>query len=272
MISDKHLGLFLESMTARNFTEDTKRNYKSMLLVFGRDFKGRYDRATIDELTAYIAGLSNSNYMAATYASLKFFYKYVLKQKKKFPFIPFPEREQRLPHLPAYSKVFEAIEKTENTKHNLILSILFGTGIRLSEIIGLRWKDIRREQSDLNPISLHVRGKGKKHRIVPLSKANYDKLIAYCKEYSLGCETNKEHFIFGNDKPYSKRSVANVVAEAGDRVGIKLHPHLLRHLSFSYLREQGVDLTDIQQLAGHSSSSMTMKYARFVPKKITMPI
>jgi len=272
MISENESAMFIEFMRVKGFTPDTQRNYISNLRKFEREFKGNYKRATIDELVKYIAAIDSRATAGQMYGVLKLFYNNVLKQKKKFPFIPFPEREQRLPHLPAYAKVFEAIEKTENTKHNLILSVLFGTGIRLSEIIGLRWKDIRREQSDLNPISLHVSGKGKKDRIVPLSKANYDKLIAYCKEYNLGCETNKEHFIFANDKPYSKRSVANVVAEAGDRVGIKLHPHLLRHLSFSYLREQGIDLADIQQLAGHSSSSTTMQYARFVPKKITMPI
>ena len=271
MISAQDLELLDIAMSIK-FTLDTRKNYRSQIIKFCVKYGAGYKRATINDLTAYISAIDNPNSMAATYGSLKFFYKYVLKQKRKFPFVPFPIKESRLPHLPAYSKVFEAIEKTENIKHKLILSMLFGTGIRLSEIIGLKWKDVRREQSDLNPISIHVRGKGKKDRIVGVSNANDEKLRAYCKHYGLGCETNKEHYIFGAEKPYSKKSVANVVAAAGDRVGIKLHPHLIRHLCMSYLREQGVDLADIQQLCGHSSSASTMQYARFVPKKINMPI
>lgn len=271
MISDKHLGMFLTTMTAKNFTEDTKRAYKSMLLIFGRDFNGRYDRATIDELTSYISRIDNVNYMASTYGALKHFYFYVLKQKQKFPFIPFPKKESRLPKVPSKDKILEAIEKTKNTKHRLIVMLLYGTGIRLMEITHIKWSDIRREKGELNPLSILIRGKGNKDRIVPISKKINELLIEYCREYNLKCDTDKAHYIFGGEVPYSRRSVANVVRDSGNRVGLDLHPHLLRHSCFTHLRDSGVDIETIGELAGHASPITTKKYARLNPVRIQMP-
>lgn len=272
MISDKHLTELNNLMSVKNFTPDTKKNYKSQIVKFGCLYGSQYTKATIVELVKYISEIENTNYMASTYSALKFFYTIVLKQPKKFPFIPFPRKESRLKNIPTKQKILSAIDKTENVKHRLIITLLYGTGIRLSELIGIKWKDIRREQSDLNPLSILIHGKGNKDRLVPISSRLNELLKQYCKEYELNCKTNSEHYILGNEKPYSKRAVANVVKSAGEKVGIDLHPHLLRHACFTHLRDSGIDLAAIQELAGHLSAKTTMQYAKLNPVKIEMPI
>jgi len=181
------------------------------------------------------------------------------------------KKESRLPNVPAQNKILEAIEKTENIKHKLIVMLLYGTGIRLMEITHIKWADIRREKNELNPLSILIHGKGNKDRVVPISSRINDLLKRYCKEYNLGCETNKQHYIFGSEEPYSRKSVGNVVRSSGNRAGLDLHPHLLRHACFTHLRDSGVDIETIGELAGHASPITTKKYARLNPVKVTMP-
>lgn len=272
MISNTDSIMLNEAMRARNYTVDTQKNYRSQIIKFCVRYGKLYNRATVSDLTKYISEIENVNYMASTYSALKFFYTYILKQKKKFPFIPFPEKESRLKNIPTREQILMAIDLTDNTKHKLILSILFGTGIRLSELLNIKWKDIRREKNEINPLSILIHGKGKKDRVVPISKRLDSLFKEYCAEYKLGCNTNKDHYILGGVKQYSKRSVAKVVSEAGERIGIHLHPHLIRHATFTYLRDIGKDIPTIAELAGHSSFKTTQKYARLNPVKIEMPV
>jgi len=164
------------------------------------------------------------------------------------------------------------IQKTQNVKHKLIISLLFATGMRLQEILNLRWCDIKRE-SGKNPLSVHIRGNGRKDRVLPLSETMYKQLMDYCSIYELDCNTKKQHYILGNEKPYSAKSVSMVVDQAAKRVGLeKVSPHKLRHSCFVHLRDKEMDIETIRQLAGHSSAESTLIYARLNPQKVIMPL
>lgn len=253
----------------------THTTYISIFKRFLRDFNKDIKRATTSELSEYIASLPSESLMRQMYGVLKNFYTYVLKQPNKIKFVPFAKKSKKLPYVPTDSEIKRVIHSISSIKHRCIVMILYGTGIRVNELIQLTWADIKRTNNEINPLSLHIHGKGKKDRIVPLSKKIYEELIKYCNQHKLGCETSKSDYIFGfGEKPYSKRSVAEIVKKYAEKskIGKHLTPHLLRHACFTYLREKGIDIATIQELAGHEHISTTMIYARLNPKKIEMPM
>ena len=141
------------------------------------------------------------------------------------------------------------IEKIENKKHKAILALALSTGLRVSEVINLKVKDI-----DSNRMIIHVvNGKGRKDRIVPLSENLLLILREYFKEYR-----PKEHLFEGQNKPqYSTTSCNKIVKKY---LGNDKHFHLLRHSAFTSMLENGTDLRIIQSIAGHKSIDTTCIY------------
>lgn len=254
------------------FSHNTHKTYNALLKKFLHEFTGNINRATAQELTAYLSTMKSNSLTSQMYGVLKNFYAHVLNQPLKFKYIPKTKKEHRLPYAPTHDKVLEMIADETNIKHKCILTLFYGTGIRLSELTEARWKDIQRVNNPDNPLTLHVRGKGKKDRIVPLSKTIYDLLIEYAKEHKINSKCKECYLFEGVNGKYSNRSAHEVVKRAGLKAGIKISPHKLRHACFRTLRGNGVDLSSIQKLAGHSKISTTEMYADMIPEKITMPL
>lgn len=253
---------FESVMTAKHWTEDTKRNYRSMLKKFLSEYKGNVHRATNDELIKYIASMPSRASMAQMYGVLKNFYTYVLNKPKKFGFIPFPKAEHAPPKRIEHEELLSSINSCQNTKHRLIMTLLYGTGLRAFELCKLKWSDIQRGKC----LVLRVKGKGNVTREVPLSDNIHNLLIEYCKEYKLNCK-NSNDYIFGSDKPYSKRSVANIVDKY-----CGINPHQFRHAYAQWLVDNGTELESVRQLLGHKHLSTVQIYARERPENIATPV
>ncbi len=179
-----------------------------------------------------------------------------------------------LKNTPTHEQVLKMIELTSFIKHKLILSILYGTGIRLEELISIKWIDVERVKGD-NPLRIKIHGKGNKDRYVPLSENLYKLLTEYCKELNLKCDTDKHEYVLGGAKPYSMGSVNKVVKKAAERAGVKFKvtPHKLRHAFAMYLHhEMKYDLAQVGKLLGHSHAGTVMIYARMKEDKIVTPI
>lgn len=272
--NDKHLRNYEIVMQMMTPSEDTRYNYYSYAKKFLTEFNGTPERATTFQITEYIINNCKSrSSMAQCRSALKVLFERVFKQPNKVAFIPYPKQEERIKDTPTHSQMMQIIDLTVNVKHKLIITILYGTGMRLNELLQIKWKDIKREDG-INPLSVKVHGKGAKDRKLPLSEKIAELLKQYCKDFGLKCDTNKEHYIFGNNygAPYSSKSVANVVEEAGKRIGIKLTPHLIRHACFTSLSYGGMELLQIQDLAGHNSFKTTKIYAKSNNVNRTMPI
>lgn len=251
---------------------NTHKTYMSMLSKFLNEFRGNIQRASKDDLIEYLATIKGNSQKAQMHGVLKNFYAYVLDSPLKFKYIPTTKKEHRLPFAPQHEQVMEMIQDETNLKHKAILMFFYGTGIRLSELTEARWKDIQRVKGE-NPLQLHIRGKGKKDRVVPLSQNVFNILSQYCKEYQLNSKC-KECYIFEgvNGGRYSNRSAHEVVKRAGKKYGLQISPHKLRHSCFRTLRGKGVDLAAIQKLAGHADIKTSGMYADMLPQKIEMPI
>jgi site-specific recombinase XerD len=142
-----------------------------------------------------------------------------------------------------------------NEKHKLMLYFAYGSGLRVSEVVGLRWSDISVTTQKVMVNS----GKGKKDRVVMLSSQMLFLLQRYRELY------RTEQYVFeGQVKgmPYSTRSVQAVVSQALRRSGLdkRVTPHTLRHSFATHLLEGGIDIRYIQEFLGHSDIRTTLVY------------
>lgn len=147
------------------------------------------------------------------------------------------------------------IEATDNIKHKLIIKLLYGCGLRVSEIVNLIKTDVNLEEG-LIKIKL---AKGRKDRFVKLPESIKENLGSYCK-------LNNGNILFPSNRGgrLTKDTIQKIVKNAGKKAGIKkrVYPHLLRHSFATHLLESGVDLRIIQKLLGHSSIKTTQIYTQ----------
>ena len=166
--------------------------------------------------------------------------------------LPNLKRPQKLPEILSKQEIQNMIVTTTNVKHRLIIQLGYSAGLRVSEIINLKWKDI-----DFQRSTIHIKqSKGKKDRILMLSP----KVKKGLKRLSL---KQKGHiFITNRNKKYSQRAIQQIIKNAALKAGIKkrVTPHTLRHSFATHLLEQGVDIRHIQALLGHTRLQTTQLY------------
>lgn len=266
----EHTARFIQEMNRRNYSKNTIDNYVSCLNVFfsavKKDHPKNINESDIKEfLSSCIKVNTQRNYQGA----IKKFYEICLNQKNKFKNIPYARVEKKLPIVLSKDEVQRMFDVCDNHKHKLILSILYACGLRVSELINLKWSNIDRSRMIINII----KGKGNKDRQVMLPEVLIPLLEKYYREYK-----SKEYVFNGqNSLQYSDRSVLQVVKNLAGKAGIskKVCTHLMRHNCFTHLCEAGTDISIIQKLAGHSNVKTTMIYVHIsdsLISKINSPL
>lgn len=203
-----------------------------------------------------LAQAGRSSYTLNQYhAAYKLYRTRVLDEEWVAPF-PYSKRHKRLPVVLTRSEIQRIIEVTKNHKHKLLLSLAYGTGLRVSEIVSLRVGEI-----DLPELSLVVRsGKGAKDRLTVLP----EKLVNDLQNMIAG--KRPAEYVFESERGgrLSIRSVQTVFSKALKLAGIckSASFHSLRHSFATHLLENGVDVRYIQQLLGHRNISTTMLYTK----------
>ena len=186
--------------------------------------------------------------------------------KKDFGEIRVPKKEKRLPEVLSKDEVKKLIDSCDNNKSRLIVSMLYSSGLRVSELVNLKVDDLN-FQEKTGWVRL---GKGNKDRIFTISEA----LAGELGEYLQG----REHkFVFSKEKPLTTRNIQKIMYGLRKRSGIhkKITPHTLRHSYATHLLEQGTDIRTIQVLLGHSSLNTTSLYTHISSdqiKKIQNPL
>lgn len=138
-------------------------------------------------------------------------------------------------------------------RDRVLFSLMYGCGLRVSEVCSLRWENVRFSSS-----VLLIEGKGKKERVVPIAGWLMDLLKSWRME-----NPDRSHLFFNkNGKPISSRGVEMRMKSHGLKVGLpmNLHPHMLRHSFATHLLDGGADLRTVQELLGHASLSTTQVY------------
>jgi len=160
-----------------------------------------------------------------------------------------------LPIVLSVSEIQKMFSVCDNLKHKVILSLLYSCGLRVSELINLKWCNIDRSRMIINVIG----AKGNKDRQVMLSEKIIPLLEKYYREYK-----SKIYVLNGwkNELQYTQQSVLQVVKQIANKAGLnkRVYTHLLRHCSFTHMVENGTDINLIQRLAGHSNVKTTSIY------------
>lgn len=266
----EHTARFIQEMNRRNYSKNTINNYVSCLNVFfstvKKDHPKNVNEADIKEfLSSCIKVNTQRNYQGA----IKKFYEICLNQKHKFKNIPYARVEKKLPIVLSNDEVQRMFNVCENLKHKIILSILYACGLRVSELINLKWSHIDRARMIINVVC----GKGNKDRQVMLPVSLIPLLEKYYFEYR-----SKEYVLNGQGcLQYSDRSVLQIIKQLADRANInkRVYTHLMRHNCFTHLCEAGTDINLIQKLAGHNNVKTTMIYTHIsdsVVSKINSPL
>lgn len=169
----------------------------------------------------------------------------------------------------AYLEMRATEEESANSLRDLaVVEVLYGSGIRVSELVGLDLGDIDRERN-----TLRVIGKGDKERIVPLGNPAMRAIERWLSAGRPKCENSLSGsalFIGARGKRIDQRVVRDIVYEATEALGkdLKLGPHALRHSAATHLLEGGADLRTVQEILGHSSLSTTQIYTHVTEERL----
>ncbi len=186
--------------------------------------------------------------------AIKFYFEQVLHRPKMFYDIPRPKKPSTLPKMLSKTEVKKIFAQISNPKHLLMLKLVYGMGLRVSEVVRIKISDV-----DSSRMQVLIQGaKGKKDRYVNLPESVLESLREYYKEYK-----PKDWLFEGRfGGQYSTRSVQAVFKRAmrSARIYKKIGVHGLRHSYATHLLESGADLRFIQELLGHHSIKTTEIY------------
>lgn len=267
---------FLEVLEfEKKYSNYTILNYQNDLENFCKfieDKKISYKKIDYGIIRDYLNVLYDKKYSNKTIArhisTLRSFFRY-LKKKNLIEMNPMtlvsnPKLEKKLPKVISYSDLEAILHSLEDgsllgKRNTLILELLYATGIRVSELVNIKMKDI-----DFQKREIRILGKGNKERIALYGSRCEELLDIYRNDCYI--ELNKKgspYLLLGvRGNKINERQVRTIVDEAVNKVGMKLHisPHVLRHTFATHMLNEGADLRSVQQLLGHESLSTTTIY------------
>ncbi len=247
------LAKLKRELEIRNFSKKTVQSYIYSVEKFLKYSKeiGLNENSVKDYVQENLIR-KNPNSVRKDLFSIKFFFGNVLGKKIE---IPNPKKNNPLPFILSIEEVKKMIEITSNIKHKLIIKLLYGTGLRVSEIVNLKKVGIEFDE-DLIHVML---AKGKKDRFVKIPESIKEDLESFCR-------MNAGKYLFESNRGgrLTKDTIQKIVSNSAKKAKIKkrVYPHLLRHSFATHLLEQGTDLRIIQKLLGHSDIKTTQIYTR----------
>jgi len=268
----KYIELYSEDLRLKNYSDNTIKNYCSQVELFLKYFNSSVTKPSeISEkkIKQWLLMANTINSRKHRLSAVKLFYSLTGKQPLKFKYIEYPRSEKKLPIVLSQEEIQRMFNACENRKHKVILSLLYACGLRVSELINLRWRDIDRSRMVINIIG----AKGHKDRQVMLPEVIIPILEEYYRKYR-----PVEFVLNGQFGPqYSSTSVGEVIKQLATKAGIqkRVYTHLMRHCSFTHMLENGTDLNIIQRIAGHNSVKTTAIYAHIshnLISKVQSPI
>jgi site-specific recombinase XerD len=263
------LNRFLKTLELKAYSPSTIKLYRIEFIHLLRLLQDRrVDLLETDQLKSYFLwllkeqGYGESQLNTAINA-VKFYFEKVLLQPRRVFDLPRPKKPLLLPQVLGKRSISGIINAMENLKHRCMLMLAYSAGLRVSEIVALKIRDVDSDRMCLNI----CRAKGKKDRVVPLSPVLLEELRQYFKKFR-----PREYLFEGADGGmYSIRSVQQVFKNAKDKAGIKQPGgiHSLRHSYATHLLESGTDIRFIQELLGHNNILTTHRYTHVSLRKIT---
>jgi len=277
----------------RHASHETVRSYVSDLRQFQAFMSAEHpsglalNPVTVEteSIRAYLHWLDRkrekSTSMARKLASLRSFFRYLQREGlvglNPAEAIRTPKQPKHLPRVltkddAAALMEFPADQAGGALRDRALLETLYSTGARVSELVGINLEDLR-----VSDGLAHLRGKGRKERIVPIGEVALRAIQAYLNQQPLMVSRDRKTMkrvpspVFRNSRGgrLTTRSVARIVARYSNRLaGGPVSPHTLRHSFATHRLDEGADLRSIQEMLGHASLSTTQKYTHLATDQI----
>ena len=284
-VVEKAIAKFIRALQERNASAHTIKAYRTDLAQFA-DYIGPQGWRDIDHvlIRGYLAnlyerGLSKTS-VARALAALRSLYRWLAQEgeveQNPAALVATPTLPKKLPRVPTIEEVNTVLDSEMpecsafSERDQVILELLYGCGIRNSELIGINLDDIRWS----NEVVL-VRGKGRKERYVPFGDSSKAAVQAYlpARQRVLGetkRTTERALLINLRGARLTTRSVGRIVKQIAVARGLSpdVHPHTLRHAFGTHMLEEGADLRAIQEMLGHERLSTTQRYTQLTVKHV----
>ena len=255
----------IDAMQVRGMSPRTHRSYLSAVRDLAKYYRRSPDQLSGEELQAFFLYLvKERNLSPATCRlslnALRFFYLEVLGRDSFGVKLQVPKREQRIPELLMRSEVGRIISANSNIKHRMMLTICYGCGLRVRELVNLQVRHIDGERRLLRV----EQGKGAKDRAVIISPT----LLKLLREYwRLMRPPNWLFPSYNTTSPLSITTAQKTFYKAKQLAGIQKIGgiHSLRHAYATHQLEDGMPIHQLQRLLGHQNIQSTLRYAHWVP-------
>ncbi len=243
----------------RRLSPRTIETYQKCVEVFLKKTNKSLDKISKKDVRLFLEHLSEKNLAGNTmnvyHMAIRFLFENVL-EKRMWIDIKYSKTPKRLPEVLTKEEVRKLLNAISNWKHRLMIEFLYGSGLRVSELINMKIKDL-----ELDKNYGYVRnGKGGKDRLITLPKIVKEKIKNLIEMEKL----NEDSFLLqsNRNKKYSIRTIQKIIKNACKKSGIRrnIHPHTLRHSFATHLIENGYDVTNVQAMLGHKSPETTLIY------------
>jgi integrase/recombinase XerD len=243
----------------------TQENYQSSVLGFLHYFQYEEDPSHIktDSIKEWLLTFETINTRNHKLCAIKSFYEITVGMPLKLDKIPFSKKDKKLPEVLEEDEISAILSVCDNLKHKTIICLLYGCGLRISEVINLKLDHLKDTTIDIKL------AKGRKDRIVPYPNHLKDLVDKYIMEY------HPSEYLFNGQFPkkeirYSERSINEFIKQLAVKAGItrRVHAHLFRHSWATHSLEQGVSLPFIQTILGHNNPKTTSIYLHTSRKSI----
>lgn len=268
MYNKNYIKEMTQLLTLKGCTSGTISAYQACMKKVLTFLDKPVDDITTDDLLNYLhhmitLGRTNST-VNQNHSIINFFFSQVLRKHHIVAPLPFMRKIKKLPEILTIAEVNSILNCSQNLKHKTIFMTIYGSGLRIGEVLRLRVSDIDSKKMQLRILQ----GKGRKDRYAILSERNLKCLRDYY------CAYRPDDLLFFpysyKDKPMSKNTIEkdfkSTVAAAG--INKKVTPHSLRHAFASHLLENGTDIYTIKSLLGHSTLRSTEVYLQLSPSLV----
>lgn len=251
----------------RNYSSKTIESYvycvKKFLTSCQKDLNKIKNSDVMEFLDKLVERKAAGSTINAHHCAIKFLFQDVLGKKITLK-IRYSKKPKSLPTVLTRNEVIKLIDAITNPKHKLMIQLLYSAGLRVSELVNLKVKDI-----DFDANMGWVRnGKGRKDRLFILADVIKNKLPEHIKQNNL---SYTDWLFYGRKKRnLHVRSVQEIIRKASKKAGImkNVHPHTMRHSFATHLIELGYDVGTVQSLLGHNSTETTMRYLHMASPKM----
>ncbi|MGR3304393.1 MAG: tyrosine recombinase [Candidatus Scalindua sp.] len=229
------------------------------------------ERSSMIELMAYMRGKGlSTNTVYLRLVALREFLRYLIIEGviDKFPYFEYPKLEKKIPRYLTYEEIDKLFNAPLGIKQKMILEILYATGMRISELVNLKIRNI-----DFDRRFVKCLGKGEKERLVPIGSKALEAIQVYLKEVRptlIKDEKIDNLLLTRTGKVYKRENLWESVRNSARVAKLErdIKPHDLRHTFATHLLDNEADIRCIQEMLGHSSLNTTQVYTHVSIKRL----